>query len=778
MNKSRIAGRAGLSLGLALALILSAIIHQSCSNRDSVFIKFADIAQFLTRENETRFIDFGAKDQSDEKYLAKGWGPSEEERDSGKTFRWALGRESSLLVYFADLVDRSLKIECRPFQRPGEPPQECDIYANDQFLRKMIFAQNGTYDLNIPAALARLGSNQIRFAWKYPRAPKAIGLSQDERMLTVEFFELSFADERLPAPIEAGGSKISVIRDGQRSLIALPPGGLVEYFLELPEKPMLTFILFANAEPKPDSGITLAIYDDKGRSDVRKLKAGYRDRNEEYRFDLGRFAGEPVKIVLSNSFRNDPRDIVYWGEPAIFFSSKKGAPAFWESVRDSTLRSPAPRVKPRPNKPDIFIYLVDTLRADHLSCYGYGRKTTPRLDDFAKDGILFEKCFANASWTKPAVGSILTGLTPGKHRAEGRNDLLPGEVSTISEILKSQGYSTLHLTSNPYTAEEFNFRQGSDVYFWDHSGKISSESLNDALFQLFTKRPDLRKNPIFAYIHTVDPHSPYTPSEPFLGFTKADPARETLVFADRIYAKQNQGGLTAEDIDFIISKYDGEIQQNDYFFGAFMDFLKSEGRYDPSLIIFLSDHGEQFHEHGKFFHGYSIYNEEIHIPLIVKLPGQEFSGSRSSRWVSQVDILPTVLDYLGIEIPAEVDGSDILERWDTGGQEKPILVKEYLDGESFIGFITPADQMKYIATCRTGDGGEVLASEIYDLKRDFREERNLFDVLNPFEARARKFRLDYLFQLNTTSAFRKDEIDGTKLNPEIKKALRTLGYVR
>ena len=215
-------------------------------------------------------------------------------------------------------------------------------------------------------------------------------------------------------------------------------------------------------------------------------------------------------------------------------------------------------------KPNIILISIDALRADHLSCYGYEKKTTPVIDEFSKDGFLFNNCFASANWTRPAVGSILTGLYPNKHGAESKKDSVSSEVVMISEILGAMGYSTIHLTATTHVSKKFNFDQGVDYYCRRNPEDNSSELINSDFYKLINNNPNLLEKPIYAYLHTDDPHSPYKPRAPFLKLKKAIEDNRNNPDWPKFRAKIKKHNLTEEEIDMVMSLYDCEILKSDY----------------------------------------------------------------------------------------------------------------------------------------------------------------------------------------------------------------------
>jgi arylsulfatase A-like enzyme len=310
---------------------------------------------------------------------------------------------------------------------------------------------------------------------------------------------------------------------------------------------------------------------------------------------------------------------------------------------------------------------------------------------------------------------------------------------------------------------------------------FSSEALNHEFSSLVENNPDLMKKPLFAYIHTVDPHDPYTPRVPFLKFKRQDleKRRKDLGYLEELYKTRDHDGLSEEDMEYVVSLYDCEILHNDYHFGQFISFLKKNGLYENSIIVFTADHGEQFLEHGGLAHGSSIYNEEIHIPLIVRFPNGEFAGLQTDLPVSEVDIFPTILDHLGMTIPPETDGIAIHKLLKKNNIKRTIFIKEYLDGKNMVGFIKSSDQIKHVVSYKGADYTDFGRYEIYDMKNDFSEKNNLFDSKDLFLHRSIKFQSDLILTQMEAKAFKKEKaVDYDKLNPKTIEILKALGYIK
>jgi arylsulfatase A-like enzyme len=341
--------------------------------------------------------------------------------------------------------------------------------------------------------------------------------------------------------------------------------------------------------------------------------------------DLSRYAGKGVDVVLETRGYEQGGDMkrALWGTPAL-------------TVAD--VRAPL-----------VVIYLVDTLRADHTGPYGYARDTTPELLAFARDAVVYEKAIAHASWTKPSVASIFTSLLPGQHRAVQLRDALDPAHPTIAEMLQAKRYATGAAIANSVIyLKDAGFDRGFDYFAGLHgeedrpSKLVEASVVVDAALAWVDARRGL---PTFLYVHTMDPHVPYQPPPPFDRKFPPHPTSDHPGVDPRTDYKE------AQDLEYLIAQYDGDIAYGDQEFGRFCRGLKARGLYDRALIVFLGDHGEEFLDHGKWLHGRSVFDELVRIPLIVKFPGQNNAGRRVAAQVQAVDVLPTVLASEGLPVP-------------------------------------------------------------------------------------------------------------------------------
>ncbi len=309
----------------------------------------------------------------------------------------------------------------------------------------------------------------------------------------------------------------------------------------------------------------------------------------------------------------------------------------------------------RTNRPNIIFLMLDTVRADHLSGYGYERQTSPVLDAFAKENLKAAFAIAAAPWTPASVASMFTGLYPTSHRMMPPNDRdlarhgltrVSDELELLPERVKAAGYITAGVSPNPWITKQFGFTQGFDEFHFierQPANKIT-ESGREIIDTWQKNKPN---QPFFLYLHFLDPHDPYTPTGEFA--TKFSGPLKNSPFS---YSKVMQ-----DNIDL----YDGEIAFLDTELGKFFDYLKSNKLYEETFIVIVSDHGEQFMEHGDERHGWKLFNEEVHIPMFLKTGRAVDQGRVINETVSTVDLLPTLLARIGLKKPQELPGVSLFD---------------------------------------------------------------------------------------------------------------------
>jgi len=328
------------------------------------------------------------------------------------------------------------------------------------------------------------------------------------------------------------------------------------------------------------------------------------------------------------------------------------------------------------HQPNVLLISLDTLRADHLGCYGYARDTSPNLDRFAKEGVLFESMTAASSWTVPSHMSMFTSLYPSVHGVEDTKKQLGEAVPTMAEILAKHGYTTAGFVTGPSLNHSMGFHRGFGFYDdftvtlmhdenlfhdldADKSG-INQVPTNHVITNLATAW--LHKNAgekFFLFLHYWDCHNDYIPPEPYdrkfyLEYEGPENGRNVTNRQAEL-----ERSASPETKKRLIALYDGEIAHTDAHVGKMLAALDELKLSERTLVIIVSDHGEGFWEHGRLHHGNNLYEELIHVPLLMRLPGVLPAGLRVKGNASHVDVLPTLLGLLGLPQQNAIHGSDL-----------------------------------------------------------------------------------------------------------------------
>jgi arylsulfatase A-like enzyme/Flp pilus assembly protein TadD len=392
----------------------------------------------------------------------------------------------------------------------------------------------------------------------------------------------------------------------------------------------------------------------------------------------------------------------------------------------------------------VVLISIDTCRADHLSCCGFNRPTTPHIDEIAAKGTLFENAISPAPVTLPAHISMLTGITPLSHGVhDNMNEVLPDEQLTLAEIFKKHEFLTGGIVSTLALDAQLGVSQGFDFY-QDDFGKpgdrtLSWERPGDETTQLAVNWLQEHKDKkFFLFLHYNDPHHEYKPPEPYAS-------------------------------NFFDDPYSGEIAWVDHCIGLLTAKLKELAIYDSTLLIITSDHGEMLGEHGEKEHGYFIYEPAVKVPLLVKLPGKNSKQpTRVKECVGLIDVVPTICELLNFEIPPAVQGislAPLLHKKELSIKNRYFYIESmiptYLGANPLLGLQT--DDWKYIYTSR---------AELYDLKNDPEEQVNLLEKEAPRAGVFRDF-LEKMLKEQPSAPL------GRSLVPdqEIFNKLAALGYV-
>ena len=421
------------------------------------------------------------------------------------------------------------------------------------------------------------------------------------------------------------------------------------------------------------------------------------------------------------------------------------------------------------SKPPIILVNIDTLRADHLGCYGYHRPTSPEIDAFSEGAARFEWAFAQAPNTAPSQASILTSLYPTSHGRIRQNHKMSEEVVTLAESLQAAGYETAAFVDGGLMASGFGLEQGFDLYD-DAAGGI--EDIGPKAFAWMRRRLSRARDPATPFllmIHTYDVHSPYELSpwpyrSMFLDGLEL-PARE---FRKKMSGtmfkvwKSRREPLSPRELAYATAKYDGGIRHVDAWFGRLVRFLDKRGLLERSIVVLFSDHGDELQEHGSLFHD-RLYATVTRIPLILRLPGGNpgvFDGV-----VESIDLMPTLLELAGAEVPAPIHGRSLLPLIEGRERRDGPAVSESPFWGGRLAVTTPEFRL-----IRSRDG----SAELYRYRVDPLEQEDLADQLADVRRRLLAIASGWEARVEA-HRFPAEEVQ--ELAPEAIKQLKALGYL-
>jgi arylsulfatase A-like enzyme len=439
---------------------------------------------------------------------------------------------------------------------------------------------------------------------------------------------------------------------------------------------------------------------------------------------------------------------------------------------------------------NIIFIVNDSLRSDHLSCYGYNKNTSPYLDAFAKKGLLFTRAITQGANTSIATPSLLNSRYP----YESYQSLINGDFPGLAEVLQHHGYITAAFSANPFISAEFGFNRGYDLFIYlPHADRFDILLLNlyskitpylnipsdGGAFYAPLSNINLRikdflvnnqNKPFFIYIHTMDTHIPYLPPskyvKKFLDNYKKDYAND--YYLQRMNKMEQSGPHWDKLLNNLIARYDASILFLDEHIGELWAYIEKLHLQDKTLLIITADHGDEHKEHGKLFHGHNLYEETIHVPLIFYHSNALPQGKVITQLVGHIDIMPTILDMLNLSVDKEMKGLSLLPI--IRDQSQP-LSRDFILSQANDKVAIMNDKWKCIANL--DDSQNIKGVEFYDLVNDPRELHNLaqeeIDIKEIIHAKL----LDYLKHAKS----RKLEMKIDNITPELRKRLKALGYI-
>ncbi len=460
--------------------------------------------------------------------------------------------------------------------------------------------------------------------------------------------------------------------------------------------------------------------------------------------------------------------------------------AWWSHGEESSGYITTESAVEQTDKPNVILIIVDTMRADRLGLHGYGKNISPGLDKFAEEAVVFDQAIVQASWTRPSIATILSGLYPSSHRAISKVSIMPEQIHTLAESFREEGYYTAGFANNINIAPMFGFGQGfveyhhlAPAYFFGATESAAKLTLYDIMRMVRERHISKAKHvdhyyrdaeyvtdratewlgkhrsgPFFLFVHYMDPHDPFF-VHPYNG---------------EGYARVSMPRPPLEMARELSETYDGEIAFWDEHFERFVDYLKTEGSLDSSIVIVTSDHGEEFAEHGGWWHGTTLYEEQIHVPLLIRFPGAEGAGTRVEHQVRLLDLAPTLLQRCGLPISPSMQGKSLeWEEPDFQGIEY-IFSEEDLEGNLLEAVRTASWKL---VKANQGNRRGLDPLELYNFTADPKERTNLLQQ-KPDEVKKLQTAMDDLSRQATEAAV---EEETRELDAATRDQLRALGYM-
>ncbi len=518
--------------------------------------------------------------------------------------------------------------------------QRLSIFANEKPVATLdVTKERAAYDVTLPAATLTLGENRVRLTFR-----NAAAITGGKRAsAAIESIEIG-----APKPAGAGGGALAAIRSLaepaevelsgiKKRALSMSEASRLSYYLQVPAKATLA-LSYASTQP----GVTALVRVARdGAAPVVLFEGPAAQHFSDGAWDLAGFVGQAVRVDLVSRGGG-----ISWAEPRLLVP---GTP---------------PPASQRPKFDHIYVWMCDTLRADKVHVYNPKTNVlTPNYDAFAADATRFAWAQVPGTWSLPSQASMLTGVYPNVHKATEHESKISLQVAFAPELLKKAGFRTALFSSNGYVSSKWGFGRG-----FDENRNFVRENLpNGAEYLWATAKKWIlpgKAHAQFVYLAVIEPHVIYNPKKEFLlkywNKPYGGPIKPVLTGIQ--LGKIKQGTLKVNDTDkaYLEALHNAEITQSDTAFGVFVADLKAAGLYDSSVVIVISDHGDEFWDHGDVGHAQGPHQELVHVPFMIHAPGLLPGGRVVETEVEAMDLAPTVLDLAGVAVPDSMQGQSLL----------------------------------------------------------------------------------------------------------------------
>jgi arylsulfatase A-like enzyme len=587
-----------------------------------------------------------------------------------------------------------------------------------------------------------------------------------------------------------------VVKGQSINAIFSPPRTELKYEVKIPEKGVLDFgygLMQRSFRHKGD-GVQFHI-DIKTRAKEERIFSSTIDpfKNVDHRIvfrkkiDLSDYENKRIELVFVTEKNGGiHNDLSYWANPCIYQQKE---------LLNTQKKKPT----------NVILISLDTLRADHLGCYGYSRDTSPNIDNLSKDSVLFNSCYSTAPSTLIAHMSLMTSLNPKSHRVynDKAGDTLSPEFLTLADVLRGHGYYCGAFTGSGLVSAIFGFSKGFDEYHEDRYSIFKGNSAENSLESVSNWLSHNSDKKFFLFLHTYQPHNPYKNNSSFgKTYLSEDSLWQEINIIKHLRDLESENPasypaelknwprqilennlfkfrkLSRDERQNVVDLYDGEIRHTDeYLVKPLLGELKRLNIYENTMIILLSDHGEGFQDHKMWEHGVQLYNELIRVPLIIKYPSSKFKGKRVDKSVGLIDVLPSILEELGIELHEQFEGKHIEDIIDGTEDLDRICYAEARAAGRIVALVRGHDKLIFNGAPKSIYRFIGVPSQIeyYDLDKDPSENNNI-EVESQTD-------LDALFKQlieywKDTQYTRESPQKKAWVPQDLEEQLRALGYIK
>lgn len=742
--------------------ILLFLLSINCSNKKK---KEIDVLSDCLIRIEQQKASLECNRKKNDSYFTKGWSNAE------MSGRWALGTDSEVKFYLINeyifSTNSSIAIYGVFSLKCSESNQKVDAFINGNYVGShYITTVPSDYAFDVQSNYLTKEWNTVRFHFSQSCRPDSFG-KKDSRSLSAFFSKIafSFSDDT-----SYGKNKIFLSNYGYNGvkLYQLPSNTGIEIYLPFGKKHIMNLLLKIDC-------------------------ASFSSRPANINWELA--MSQPLKKeLLRKTFVCGRKETTIYEKEIQLNNENPGIPILqmnaYEPLKNGTIKLSASlklnysyaEIKKKPN---IILFIFDALRYDHVHFSGYSRPTTPNLDETCKESLFFKRAYSQAPFTIHSIGSLLTSQYPFWNPGER----LPSEHKTIAEILKNNGYYTILMSKSPFITETYGTARGFDyikerALISDSKGiaVIKNFRLNELVLPALSQGVN-SGHPFFMYVHLDLPHAPYIPPNPFRSkFRSKNLVDPTIQFLVDLSLSNDCINYEIDSymLQDIIDQYDGNVLYADEMYGDFVYLLKKLNLYNDNLLLVVtSDHGEELLEHNNLMHSETLFEELIHVPLIIHY-SPLLKAAHIEKPVELIDISPTILSLIGIpgiKQTYDMEGDNIIDLLTNDKKNKEAY--SVLFHENTMRAVSIVMNNKKIIRCFDGTLG--LARGLHkcdtcaiDLKSNTKEEclplpssdfKQLIDRLNRWTDIERKNHSNFVQEKAYPS---KEEIE----------QLKALGYIK